>query len=86
MIKKLAEKGTTIILTTHNMDEAAKLCDNVGMLYEGKIVEYGNPQELCYRYRVENLFRVISNDDEEIYIENNESGRKKPRKCWFIMK
>lgn len=59
------------------MDEAAKLCDNVGMLYEGKIVEYGNPQELCYRYRVENLFRVISNDDEEIYIENNESGRKK---------
>ena len=37
MIKKLAEKGTTIILTTHNMDEAAKLCDNVGMLYEGKI-------------------------------------------------
>ena len=77
MIKKLAEKGTTIILTTHNMDEAAKLCDNVGMLYEGKIVEYGNPQELCYRYRVENLFRVISNDDEEIYIENNESGRKK---------
>ena len=77
MIKKLAEKGTTIILTTHNMDEAAKLCDNVGMLYAGKIVEYGNPQELCYRYRVENLFRVISNDDEEIYIENNESGRKK---------
>ncbi len=62
---------------THNMDEAAKLCDNVGMLYEGKIVEYGNPQELCYRYRVENLFRVISNDDEEIYIENNESGRRK---------
>lgn len=76
-VELLADKGTTIILTTHNMDEAAKLCDNVGMLYEGKIVEYGNPQELCYRYRVENLFRVISNDDEEIYIENNESGRQK---------
>lgn len=49
------------------------------MLYEGKIVEYGNPQELCYRYRVENLFRVISNDDEEIYIENKESRQEKSR-------
>ena len=30
-------KGTTIFLTTHNMEEAAKLCDHVGLLNEGKL-------------------------------------------------
>lgn len=44
------EKGTTIFLTTHNMYEAAKLCDHVALLNQGKIVEYGAPSEICKRY------------------------------------
>ncbi|MDF2952042.1 MAG: transporter ATP-binding protein [Anaerocolumna sp.] len=41
LLYELREKGTTIFLTTHNMDEATKLCNNVALLNEGIIVEYG---------------------------------------------
>ena len=50
LLQNLREKGTTIFLTTHNMDEALKLCDRIALLYEGKIVEQGNPLEICNRF------------------------------------
>ena len=50
MIKTLRHQGATVFLTTHNMDEAVKLCDRVGLLYEGKIVETGNPYDICKRH------------------------------------
>ena len=50
LILKMREQGTTIFLTTHNMDEAVKLCDRIGLLYQGKIVETGNPYEICQRH------------------------------------
>lgn len=39
-----------IFLTTHNMEEAAKLCDNVALLNDGVIVEYGSPQAICLKH------------------------------------
>lgn len=50
LIAGLQEKGTTIFLTTHNMAEAEKLCDTIALLNEGKIIEYGNPKEICRKY------------------------------------
>lgn len=43
-------EGCTIFLTTHNMEEAATLCDTVALLNAGGIVDYGAPKELCRRY------------------------------------
>lgn len=46
-IQKLnKEKGITIILTTHYMDEADKLCNNLAIINRGKIVATGNPKDL----------------------------------------
>ena len=46
-IKKLnKEKKVTIILTTHYMDEADKLCDSLAIVNRGKIVAQGNPKDL----------------------------------------
>ncbi|MFZ1970670.1 MAG: ATP-binding cassette domain-containing protein [Candidatus Nanoarchaeia archaeon] len=46
-IKKLnKEKGVTVILTTHYMDEADKLCDNIAIINRGKIIATGNPKSL----------------------------------------
>lgn len=61
-------KGKTIFLTTHNMSEAEKLCDNIAMLSDGKIVEYGSPQEICRRYHHQKKFRIHLADgsDKEI--------------------
>jgi len=50
LIWRLRDKGSTIFLTTHNMDEAVKLCDQVALLHKGQIVEYGAPREICSRH------------------------------------
>jgi ABC-2 type transport system ATP-binding protein len=40
-------EGTTILLTTHYMDEAAELCGRVGIMHLGKLVALGTPAELA---------------------------------------
>ena len=50
LIQNLQNQGTTIFLTTHNMDEAVKLCNHVVLLHKGKIVEQGIPAEICNRH------------------------------------
>ena len=47
LLQSIRENGTTILLTTHNMDEALKLCDRVALLHKGEIVLQGPPLELC---------------------------------------
>jgi ABC-2 type transport system ATP-binding protein len=43
------EESTTVLLTTHDMEEAERLCDRVGILHEGRIVTIGTPAELTAR-------------------------------------
>ena len=50
LILNLQAKGTTIFLTTHNMEEAVALCDQVVLLHKGSIVEAGAPEEICQRH------------------------------------
>ena len=57
ILKKKAE-GCTIFLTTHNMDEATKLCDHIILLNEGKIVEEGKPAEICRRYNHHRMLKL----------------------------
>lgn len=74
LIMAQKEKGTTIFLTTHHMEEAEKLCDNVALLFEGSIVEYGNPKELCRRYNHQNKIRLLLKSGQQILLENNSEG------------
>jgi ABC-2 type transport system ATP-binding protein len=47
-VRKLREReGTTILLTTHYMDEAAELCERVGIMHLGKLVALGTPESLA---------------------------------------
>ena len=46
LIQKIQARGTTIILTTHYMDEAHVLCDAIAIMDEGKIIASGAPEEL----------------------------------------
>ena len=45
-INKLNDDGTTVILTTHNLDEAEELCERIVMLNHGKIIADENTQDL----------------------------------------
>ncbi|WP_414472180.1 ABC transporter ATP-binding protein [Microvirga sp. M2] len=44
-----ARLGTTILITTHLMEEADELCDRIGVLHAGKLQEVGSPQDLKAR-------------------------------------
>ncbi len=46
LLLKLKKQGKTIILTTHNIDEAGMLCDRVAIMNKGKIIAMGTPEEL----------------------------------------
>jgi len=45
-IRELREQGVTILLTTHDMDEAAALCDRVGIMDHGRILALDTPGAL----------------------------------------
>jgi lipooligosaccharide transport system ATP-binding protein len=47
---RLKQRGVTLILTTHYMDEAEQLCDRLVVMDSGKIVAEGSPRELIERY------------------------------------
>lgn len=55
IIKKLRDSGTTIILVSHNMDEAAVNCDRICLIDHGKIKAIGTPEELFIKERAEEL-------------------------------
>jgi len=47
---RLKQQGTTLVLTTHYMDEAEQLCDRLVVMDKAKIVAEGSPRELIERY------------------------------------
>jgi ABC-2 type transport system ATP-binding protein len=49
VIRELRDRGRTIVLTTHYMDEAERLCDRVAVIDQGKIIAQGSPAELIAR-------------------------------------
>src|SRR5256886_15381672 len=50
LIRQLKKEGTTILLTTHYLDEAEQLADDVAIMNHGKIVARGSPAELIGQY------------------------------------
>src|SRR5579862_841124 len=46
LIEEFKESGRTILLTTHYMDEAERLCDRVAIMDHGKVIAQGTPREL----------------------------------------
>ncbi len=50
LIKNIKAKNKTIILTTHYMDEAEQLCDDIVIMDKGKIIETGTPHQLLSKH------------------------------------
>jgi lipooligosaccharide transport system ATP-binding protein len=55
----LRGRGVTLLLTTHYMEEAARLCDRLVIMDRGRIVAEGSPAELTHRYRQPHLEAVF---------------------------
>ncbi len=74
LISSKKEQGCTIFLTTHDMNEATVLCDHLALLNEGRIVEYGTPEEICRRYNHQNKIAIHLYDGTDITLENDGTG------------
>ncbi len=46
LIKEIRNNGTTVIITTHYMDEAEQLCDRIAIMDEGKIIQLDSPEKM----------------------------------------
>lgn len=61
-LEKLKEEGLTILLTTHYMDEASRLCDRLVIVDHGKILVSGKPAELVREHAGDHVFEVVTKD------------------------
>ncbi|MCR5097822.1 MAG: ABC transporter ATP-binding protein [Lachnospiraceae bacterium] len=68
IILEKKKEGCTIFLTTHNMEEAYKLCDRVALLNEGLIVENEAPAKICRKYNHQKTIKLHLSSGEELII------------------
>jgi ABC-2 type transport system ATP-binding protein len=64
LLRDLNKQGTTIFLTTHNMEEANRLCDRVGIIRAGKIVAIDAPEKL--KTAIDRVHTIEVSFDHEI--------------------
>ena len=64
-LRKLNREGTTIVLTTHYIEEAERLCGRIGVIHKGKIVALD---------ATETLIRKMSGDQVELYLKKGLEG------------
>jgi ABC-2 type transport system ATP-binding protein len=69
VIENLRALGTTVVLTTHYLDEAEHLADRVAILQDGRIRACGTPAELARQSGVEPHMELVQPSLEEVYLE-----------------
>lgn len=50
LVKSIRERGKTVFLTTHLMEEAERLCDRVAIIEHGRLIEVGTPADLVEKH------------------------------------
>lgn len=84
LIYELRDQGSTIFLTTHNMEEAYGICDNIALLNDGRIIEYGIPEEICRKYNAKKNITILLKDGQKMEIANDKSSASIISKCFEL--
>lgn len=72
-MENLNQQGTTIFLTTHNMEEADKLCQRVGILNRGKMIACGRPRDLKLEFAKDEV-EILTTDREILRMKKDREG------------
>jgi ABC transporter, ATP-binding protein len=75
LLLELKEAGTTIFLTTHDMNEATLLCDRLSLLNRGHLIEYGTPASIIQKYNHEKKVQLTFVDETHTQIAFEELGQ-----------
>jgi sodium transport system ATP-binding protein len=74
-IRAMRDQGRCVLFSTHYMDEAEKLCDNIAIIIDGKIAAFGTPGELMQRTDKDNLEDAFVTLAGREGLERSEYGR-----------
>ncbi len=74
LIRRLKSQGITILLTTHLLDEAERLCERIGILKGGHLVAEGNLEELRQRIPAQEIVVVQTSEEEKAIARAKELG------------
>jgi len=81
-VKSLNEKGVTIILTTHYLEEAEKMCDRIGILSQGELVALDTTKNLLDKIQTkivnfitDKKANIDGNQLESLKVISNENGK-----------
>ena len=75
LLLDLKESGTTIFLTTHDMNEATLLCDRLSLLNRGHLIEYGTPSSIIQKYNHEKKVQLTFEDETHTELTFEELGQ-----------
>lgn len=73
-LRQLKKRGLTLVLTTHYMDEAGQLCDNLIIMNRGEILEKGSPSDLIRRQVGEKVIEAEVNPSKREHLLDNLSA------------
>jgi ABC-2 type transport system ATP-binding protein len=62
MVRGIRERGKTVLLTTHLMEEAERLCDRVAIIERGRVIDAGTPDDLVRRHCPDQTVSVSTAD------------------------
>ncbi len=65
-LSQLKKSGITIIITTHYMEEASRLCDRLVMMNNGRILDIGSPSELVNKHIGKEVLEIGNVDDSDL--------------------
>jgi ABC-2 type transport system ATP-binding protein len=66
ILRRFKAQGRTILITTHYMDEAERLCDRVAVVDHGKVIALGSPAELIARLGGDHLIEFVLVEGESV--------------------
>jgi len=68
LVRELNASGMTIVLTTHNMEEAEHLCQRIAIMDHGEVVAEGTPQELILAHAPEPPAAPLHGNLEDVFL------------------
>ena len=78
-VRDLRATGTTVLITTHYMDEAQRLCDRVAVIAAGKVISEGAPARLIDALAAETIELDCSMEEEAILLNGYSNGASRLR-------
>ena len=62
LVRGIRDRGKTVLLTTHLMEEAERLCDRIAIVEHGRSIAVGAPEEIVRRHRPERRVVIVTED------------------------